>query len=800
MNFCFPEEHERFRAVVRTVLEDRSPLGRVLERADSSGGLDDELWGLVQTSGWTRIGIPEEHGGDGGGYLELAVLAEELGRSLAPVPAFPSMFLAGPLLVFAADAPTRSETLAAMANGSIATCAMPLQRRRPKLAMSEGHVSGTVVAPALSSASFLLLTAPEALSLVDLRDRSMATEVQPTLDITQPLEQMVLEDTPCHPLGGLATQAAGVDLALCGGLVLLAFEQLGGARRSLALAVEHAKSRRQFGHAIGSFQAIKHRLADMAVAVELAAANALYGLLTLEQHVTRAASGARVPLERGALRDAAYAAFTHATETYQMVARESLHIHGGSGFTWEGAMHLFLRRSQGRALLAGGLSQYRRAIGGSLVENGVPPAARAGTEQQWTDVDDGTTISLADTEDQATFRREVRQWLSGRLPPNETRPAGEQGRATTIPHAQRYDPQTIATARAWQATKASSQWAGLTWPTEQDGRGLSPMHQLVWDEEEAAFITPPNLFGIATRVVGPTIIGHGTRSQRERFLPAILNGTHIWCLLLSEPDAGSDLQSLTTSAAYDEDTGTWVLNGQKTWVSGAQSADYTLVLARTSPRERGAPGLTLFALHMRQPAVTVAPIRQIVGTSLFCNVFLDGARVPDSDRVGERDGGWSVMTTSFANERLFIATRSESDASSVLGRLVRLAQTSDPGGSPVGTDPLVQEQLGSFAIRAAALRNIEYRIVSALSGDRLPGLEGSMAKLANGALVQEMAAFGLEILARTETVADASKDARRHEAEWFETFLRSPSFRIGGGTDEIQRTIIGERMLGLPRS
>ena len=434
MNFCFPEECEQFRRAVRTALGDHLPFARVMDGADTPGVHTDDLWDVGVASGWTRIGIAEEDGGDGGGYLELAVLAEELGRTLAPIPAFPSMFLAAPLLSLAGDADTRPEVLRAMAQGSITTCAVPLRSGTRALEIGDGRVSGSVVAPALSSAAFLLLTASAVAYLVDLRPGPLSTQPEPFLDLTQPLERAILEDRPCVRLGPRHGNVdALVTLAMYGGLVMLAFEQLGGARRALELAVERAKERHQFGRPIGSFQAIKHRLADMASAVELAGANALFGLWALQQHTTRATSTTASDLAGcGDLREAAQTAFIDAAQTYQMVARESLHIHGGSGFTWDGGIHLFLRRSYGRAMLLGGLSHFRRSIASAVIERGGSSAGRS-AHPGWLGVDDGTAISLADTEGEARFRRDACRWLASRAP----------GHGPVPSHTLRYDSDTV---------------------------------------------------------------------------------------------------------------------------------------------------------------------------------------------------------------------------------------------------------------------------------------------------------------------------------------------------------------------
>jgi len=813
VNLAFPAEYDQLRSVVRRSLVDaRGDARGAPDRGDASR--QDELWRQAVSAGWTRVGIPESYGGEGGGYTALAVVAEELGRELVGGPFLPTMFLAGPLVLSAGDDAARREILPRICAGDVVsfTVCGSASLLGSQLSATATGLTGTMVGPALRTARDVLVLDFPALDrrhrpwpMMSLRGLAR-TEARPAKfvgtveqpDLTQDIGCVEIGAAPMADIGCSPEFAQRSALALCGLVVLVAFEQVGGAAQVVDLAVRYAAVRQQFGRPIGTFQAIAHDLANIHVAVELARSNALLALWRLEQAVALSRLRALSAGELAILRSDAARAFASATDAYRYAAQESIHVHGGFGCTWTAGLHHFLRRCIGRELILGSSRSYHHMVGaqicrtatrrdrrpagsGPLLEDPLVEAADldAGVD------DDGSAISLADSPAERAFREEARTWLQGQRPPRG-RGEDEPGRFS---RSARYTSETVAEARAWQAAKAAAGWAGLSWPPEHGGRGLGAGHQLIWDQEEARFDVPPTLFAIAIRIVGPTLIANGSVAQQS-WLEPILRGEHIWALLLSEPDAGSDLLSLTTRASRDGSG--WEISGQKTWSSGAHVADFGLLLARTSPRASGRPGVTLFRVDMHAPGVRIRPIRQLDGSEAFCDVHLDQVRVSDDDRVGEVDGGWTVMATAFANERMFIGTRGELGPGTVLGELVSLFRTSLLGRA-TAREPGVLQRLGELATKAAAIRGLEYRAVTEMSRGRDPATLGNMAKLANGQLVESAGAFAMELLCSDDAFRGCA--SRAALAVWSTVVLRAPGGRVGGGTDEIQRSTIARRLL-----
>ena len=394
-------------------------------------------------------------------------------------------------------------------------------------------------------------------------------------------------------------------------------------------------------------------------------------------------------------------------------------------------------------------------------------------------------MDFVDTPEEAAFRAECRGWLEA----NAAARASTGADVLAILGSEIDTEASLAGAREWQAMAAGDGWAGIGWPVEYGGRGASAMEQVIFTQEAAHFDVPDHVFRIGISMGGPTVIAHGTDEQRTRFLPPLLTGEEIWCQLFSEPDAGSDLASLTTAAARDGDS--WVVNGQKVWSSGAQYSQWGMLLARTDPSVSKHAGITYFLLDMASPGIDVRPLRQLTGGAHFNEVFLSDVRVPDSCRIGPAEGGWTVAQTTLLNERAMVGEllgdRNAADG------LIDLGRTAGTLG-----DPRVRQAVADVYIRSAIVRYLGMRIVTAFSRGTLPGPEASVAKLSMGQLLQRLTNVALGLLGPSGVGADPA-DASSEASDWATTFLAAPSVRIAGGSDEIQRTIIGERVLGLPK-
>ena len=390
-------------------------------------------------------------------------------------------------------------------------------------------------------------------------------------------------------------------------------------------------------------------------------------------------------------------------------------------------------------------------------------------------------MDFEETPEEAAWRAECRAFLSQ----HGSEKAADQMTLTMSTMAED-ELAHVQACRDWQRTKAEAGWAGLTWPVEYGGRGLSGLLQGIFLEEESHFDVPPGMFAQAIGMVGPSIIVHGTEEQKTTFLPSILRGEQVWCQLFSEPNAGSDLAGLRTRAELDGDE--WVVTGQKVWTSSAHVADWGMLLARTdfdAPKHRG---ITYFLLDMRSPGIEVRPLKQATGGAEFNEVFLEEVRIPVGNVLGEVNGGWAVAMTTLTSERADIGSGHGMSFTNILELARRFGATSDP---------VMRQKLMELHISYEISRFTGYRMRTAASRGEAPGPEVSVAKIAvsnrlafQGDLVEEiMGAEGM--LWGHDAPDDGYWQAMVFTGQWMA--------RIGGGTEDVQRNIVAERVLGLPR-
>lgn len=384
------------------------------------------------------------------------------------------------------------------------------------------------------------------------------------------------------------------------------------------------------------------------------------------------------------------------------------------------------------------------------------------------------------------FRTIVRSWLAINLPPDWGTPAYQQ---PATPAEQ------VTFARTWQLTLYEGGWAGITWPKEYGGRGASIIEQLIYNEEYARVRAPDILaLKIGLSLVGPTLMNCGAPWQKERFLPKILAGDEIWCQGFSEPNAGSDLASLKTKAELRGDE--FVVTGQKIWTSVAQHADWCMLVVRTNPDGPKHKGLTFLLVDMKSPGITIRPLREMTGEAWFNEVFFDEVRVPRVNVVGEINGGWNVVITTLAHERS--GTTPHVRLQSEHRLLATLAQRTRRNGRRAADDPIVRQKIAQFAIEVAVLRYTAYRNVTMIQRTGVPGPEGSILKIFWSELEQRLKDTAIEILGPYGLLP---RDAERavDDGFWTHELLWSRSATIYAGTSEVQRNIIAQRVLGLPR-
>jgi alkylation response protein AidB-like acyl-CoA dehydrogenase len=383
-------------------------------------------------------------------------------------------------------------------------------------------------------------------------------------------------------------------------------------------------------------------------------------------------------------------------------------------------------------------------------------------------------VDLDDTPEQAAYRAQVRAWLTEHAP---------EAPIVDGPDAITDEAELLSARRAWQGKLAEGGLAGVTWPKEYGGQGLGPIDQVICNQEIAQAHVPGILDAIGVGMLGPTIIAHGSDEQKSRYLGPMLHGDEVWCQLFSEPAAGSDLAAVQARARLNDD-GSWRLSGQKVWTTNAQFASYGLLLARTDADVPKHKGLTMFIVPMDAPGVTVRGLRQISGEAEFNEVFFDDVALDGDAVVGGVGNGWGTALTTLMFERVTIGLGGEA-----LGynsdRFAR-AIAADPHASK---DAEVRHQLGEVASELLAVRFTGYRTLTALQQGQIPGPEAGLAKvtIVNGAIKAG------------ELIADVlGPDALGPDSEWAYMISFLPGLKSAGGTEEILRNTIGERVLGLP--
>ncbi len=744
MPIAVTEDHEALRAAVQRWAQTHCPPAVPRAAADpgTAGGPQEDVpavWEKMAAQGWLGLHLPEDEGGQGFTLGELAVVVEELGYALLPGPLLPTLLVSA-LVERHGDPGVRARLVPGLSDGTV-TAAVSLGSgvltAAPGVAGAGSLTLGGSVRPVLGATGARLVLVPVGQAGGDrwlLLDR----EAQPDLPAAQPLPGI----DATRPVWGLdLTSGLEVDAAdqlwLDGAdvralaLVLGAAESAGIARWCLETASDYAKVRVQFGRPIGQFQAVKHALADMLVAVEQCAAVAW--------------DAAAAWSEEGSPDDRALSATIAgavALDAAARCAKQCIQILGGIGFTWEHDAHFYLKRAMANVqLLAAG------DVGG--LDDAVAALAVGGARRNLT----------ADLPHEAeALREEIRSVVArvAAAPPAEQRALfAETG--LIMPH----------------------------WPAPW-GRGASPLEQLVIDEElAAAGLGRPHLAVGAWAL--PTLIAHGTPEQQERWVRPTLLGRLTWCQLFSEPGAGSDLASLSTRAARVE--GGYVLNGQKVWTSLAQAADFGICLARTDPDAPKHAGITYFVVDMHAQGIDVRPLRELTGAAMFNEVFFNDVFVPDDAVVGRPGDGWRIGRTTLANER--VSMSSGASFGNGVESLIRTVARRHQRGDDVAAS--LESRLGHLIAEAQSIALLGHRsTLRTLSGVD-PGSGSSVRKLLGVEHEQRVQEMGMALYGADGAVLDGK--AQR----WEEGFLATRCLTIAGGTSEVQRNVIAERMLGQPR-
>lgn len=395
-------------------------------------------------------------------------------------------------------------------------------------------------------------------------------------------------------------------------------------------------------------------------------------------------------------------------------------------------------------------------------------------------------MDLNFTAEDVAFRKHVRAWLEKNVPKTELK--------------------TLEERKAWHRKLYDAGFIGMGWPKEYGGFGARPMQQAIVADEMTRAHAPAPVNGLGISICGPTIIAHGSEWQKQRYLKKILTGEEIWCQLFSEPNAGSDLASLRMRA---EDKGDYFeVNGQKTWTSGGFISDWGILIARTDPKAPKHQGISFFLINLHQPGVEVRPLKQITGGSEFSEVFFTNARIEKENLVGKLNQGWQIAQTTLGYERGTGTLNRVTGYMISLRRLVDVARALKKNGHAAIEDPRVRQKLGRAFVELEVMRYSGLRTLSRLEKGQSPGPESSIAKLYYSEYDKRFHEWAMEILGPYGTAIEGIPakfaSAERADAQglpnvWGANFLHSRGPTIYAGTSEIQKNILGERVLGLPK-
>lgn len=393
-------------------------------------------------------------------------------------------------------------------------------------------------------------------------------------------------------------------------------------------------------------------------------------------------------------------------------------------------------------------------------------------------------MNFDDTESEASFRAEAQAWLQANAKRRSTAMIdlfGDEARSIE---------DYVAAAKVWQAKKYDAGFAAITWPKAYGGRDGAPIEQVIFEQEESQYESYSGIFGIGLGICCPAIRAFGAPAQRERFLRAALRGEEMWCQLFSEPSAGSDLAGIRTRAERHGDD--WIVNGQKVWTTGAHYSDWGILLARTDSSALKHNGLTMFLMDMKLPGVSVRPVRQISGRSDFNEVFMNDVRLTDTYRLGEVGDGWKIAIAALMFERYSVGELSFIDYDFIM----RLAGEASIDGVPAIEDGRVRERIADMYINSRALKLLGYRAQTALSKGHTPGPEQAITKVIMASQAQRTSYLAMDLQGETGMLTASEHGESWRGVDW--AWAWGAAMRIAGGTDEILRNIIAERVLGMP--
>jgi len=769
-----------FQRTVRAFVERKYDSDLLRSIVDEGREYDGGFWKSITSLGAHALGVAEDRGGSGGSAIELGLVLEEMGSALVSSYYFASTGLAAQALRVLGVAGETDEYISRIADGSMtATVALPLITWQDHVEASpltatgtggrwtvsgterpviDGHTADLFVVPAIVSgawSAFVVERDPGTVSSTELR----------SLDPTRRVAEVVFRDAVATRLSAQGTAAARLLRDVVG--LAFAADQLGGARRCLEMAVAYAAQRVQHGQAIGSFQSIKHLCADVYLGIESARACVYHALATLSE---QSSPGTEVEVARLA----ASKAFTSAAEA-------AVQIHGGIGFDWEHDAHLYLKRAKSTELILGPHTKQRELVAVAL--DGRTDRRLAA----------GTILPADLVESTAPYRNEVRDFLQKHLPPDWTSYAA-------LPAAERKP-----WLDNWRDVLTREGKICVMWPREYGGQGRSLSDHVVLTEEfnKAGVPMQRQVDILGMSLLAPTLMALGSEEQKRTFLPKTVTGEIRWCQGYSEPGAGSDLAGVETFAELRD--GQWVINGQKIWTTSGHEANWIFLLARTDRTAERHAGLTFLLVPLEQPGIEVRTLTDATGRPHLNQIFFTDATTPEGNVVGAVNGGWRVATALLGFERGDSAIRDSLNLRNEFWRIVDLARTRG-----ALQDGAIRGQLVDRYVEVESITNMALRSLATALRGALPGPEASLHKLSWSEYHQRATSLALEILGSDAVAPEGEpsatlsstnqSNAPSSDLAWVQNYLAGRAGTIYAGTSQIQRNIISERVLGMPRS
>lgn len=735
-------------------------------------GYERDAWRRMAEMGWTGLLVPETYGGAGLGFAHMRVVAEGLARVLAPEPLVPVAVLAARLVLHGTSEALKRDLLGSIASGERIIAAALFEDADgaaraaidTRAAASPGGytLDGTkrYVVPGADADGYIVSARDGTQTLLCWVPASAAglqsqthTRADGTACQTLRLEGVAVAKSAVIASGEAAE--AAIARAVDETNVVLAAELLGAMDQSLGIALEYLRTREQFGRAIGSFQGLQHRTVDLWMQKELsigAVDDAVRTLDSTDDPKTRMLAASRT---KSRCADAAL-----------LVTREAIKLHGAMGFTDECNVGQYLQRSLALSAWLGNGAAHRRRYS-QLAD---PPPVTTRTTRAPVRESPPDTDWNAMTDDE--FRHEVRSFFEAHYP-EHLRFMQRRARWSEI--------------KEWTLLISRKGWIAPAWPREHGGMGLSPAKFIVYAEEQERWgIARAPDMGIL--MLGPIVMRFGTPAQKAKYLPKIVACEHIWCQGYSEPNSGSDLASLRTTAVEDGDH--YVINGSKIWTSGASDANHMFMLARTDPTAKKQEGISFFIVPLDTPGIRMRPIRNIAGHEEFCQEFFDDVRIPKENLVGELNKGWTVAKALLGFERLNNGSPRRAQYPMLkLGAIARARGVWD--------DPEFQSKYTKLRLDVLDLGACYRRFADVVRNGGTPGPEASFLKVWSGESLQRLAELSIETAGEAGSLRGPN-DFDGEAVDILGSYYNLFGATTASGTNDIQRNIISKRVLALP--